>query len=42
VLSLQAPVRLVKDAIRGIGWAVREGVRSLQGPAVNVMRVSEP
>lgn len=43
VLSLRAPVQFVRDAVRGMGWALREGAKlvSREQPA-NVMEISEP
>ena len=39
LLSREAPARLVRDAARGLGWALREGARFLRAPS-NVMEVS--
>lgn len=43
VLSVKAPGRFVKDAGKGLGWAVREGARALRrGPPSEALHISEP
>ncbi len=42
VLSTEAPLRFLKDAAKGLGWAMRHAGHALSSKPAQVMQVSQP